>query len=118
MKHAGKEELIDAIRSVIDGRSYLSSRFPLDLVSILSEAVRRTDTGRPKLTKRQREVLQLVAEGRTMKEVAVALSISTRTAEAYKYEIMRLLGLHNSTELVHYAIRIGLLTIPRMQVAA
>jgi len=118
MKHAGKEELIAAIRSVIDGRDFLSSRFPVDLVTLLSEAVRRPENGRPNLTKRQREVLQLVAEGKTMKEVAVALSISTRTAEAYKYEIMRLLGLHHSTELVHYAIRIGLLTIPRMEIVA
>jgi DNA-binding NarL/FixJ family response regulator len=60
----------------------------------------------------------LVAEGKTMKEVAAVLSISTRTAESYKYEIMRTLGVHSNAELVHYAIRIGLITVPKLESAA
>jgi len=57
------------------------------------------------LTNRQREVLQLVAEGRTMKEVAAILKISPRTAESHKYEIMQVLGAQTTAELIQYAIR-------------
>jgi DNA-binding CsgD family transcriptional regulator len=60
------------------------------------------------LTSRQREVLQLLAEGKTMKEVAVQLGISTRTSESHKYEIMRLLGIQTTAELIRYAVRIKL----------
>lgn len=118
IKLSGKDEVITAIESAVHGRTYLSSGFPLDLVSILSEAVRRPAGAGLKLTRRQKEVLQLVAEGKTMKEVALILSISTRTAESYKYEIMRILGLHSNAALVHYAIRIGLITIPQLKLAA
>jgi|SRR5215469_2702435 len=118
LKQANKSEVLKAIENALHGRTYLSTEFPVDLVSILSEAARRRDDHSFRLTKRQREVLQLVAEGKTMKEVAMALSISTRTAESYKYEIMRFLGLHKNTELVHYAIRIGLLALPQFHSAA
>jgi len=118
LKLASKDEVIAAIENALHGRSYLSSAFPVDLVSILSEAVRRPAGEGLKLTRRQREVLQLVAEGKTMKEVATVLSISTRTAESYKYEIMRILGVHCNAALVHYAIRIGLITVPPLRLAA
>jgi DNA-binding NarL/FixJ family response regulator len=62
------------------------------------------------LTPRQREVLQLVAEGRTMKEVASILHISPRTAESHKYEIMQALGVSNTAGLVQYAVRMKLLS--------
>jgi DNA-binding CsgD family transcriptional regulator len=61
-----------------------------------------------KLTPRQREVLQLLAEGRSAKEVAIILNISPRTAEFHKYRIMEELGIKNGAELVHYAIRHGI----------
>ena len=60
------------------------------------------------LTPRQREVLQLVAEGRTMKEVASILNISPRTAESHKYEIMKVLGVDTTAALIQYAIRLKL----------
>jgi len=118
VKLASKDEVIAAVENALHGRTYLSSGFPVDLVSILSEAVRRPAGEGLKLTRRQREVLQLVAEGKTMKEVAMVLSISTRTAESYKYEIMRILGVHSNAALVHYAIRIGLITVPPLRLAA
>ncbi|HZD95979.1 MAG TPA: response regulator transcription factor [Candidatus Sulfotelmatobacter sp.] len=118
VKLASKDEVIAAVENAVHGRTYLSSGFPVDLVSILSEAVRRPAGEGLKLTRRQREVLQLVAEGKTMKEVAMVLSISTRTAESYKYEIMRILGVHSNAALVHYAIRIGLITVPPLRLAA
>jgi DNA-binding CsgD family transcriptional regulator len=58
---------------------------------------------------RQHEVLQLIAEGRTMKEAAAIIGISTRTAETHKYEMMRLLGLQTTAALVRYALRIKLI---------
>jgi DNA-binding NarL/FixJ family response regulator len=64
-----------------------------------------------KLTARQREVLRLIAEGRTMKEIANLLHISTRTAESHKYEMMQALGLQTTAELIQHAIRIGLISI-------
>jgi DNA-binding NarL/FixJ family response regulator len=64
-----------------------------------------------KITARQREVLQLIAEGRTMKEIASILHISSRTAESHKYEMMQSLGLGTTAELIQYAIRLNLVTI-------
>jgi DNA-binding NarL/FixJ family response regulator len=111
LKSDAGEELLRAVDSVMRGRVYISSSLPNDLLTVLAEAARRpADTGY-KLTKRQREVLQLVAEGKPMKEVAGCLGISARTAESYKYEMMHSLGLHSNAELVHYAIRIGLITV-------
>jgi len=118
LKLASKDEVIAAIENALSGRTYLSSGFPVDLVSILSEAVRHPEGAALKLTRRQREVLQLVAEGKSMKEVAMILSISTRTAETYKYEIMRMLGVHSNAALVHYAIRIGLISVPPLNLVA
>ena len=63
------------------------------------------------LTSRQREVLQLVAEGRSAKEVAALLGISTRTAEAHKARILETLGLRTTAELVQYAIRNGIVSV-------
>ena len=116
LKAAGKDEIFAALESALQGRTYLSTGFPVDLLSLLADAARRPSAG-SRLTRRQREVLQLVAEGKTMKEVATVLSISTRTAESYKYEIMRALGVHSNAQLVHYAIRIGLITVPRLKAA-
>ena len=63
------------------------------------------------LTVRQREILQLVAEGRSAKEIAATFSISARTVEFHKYQMMETLGLHNSAELVHFAIKHGIVAI-------
>jgi len=64
-----------------------------------------------KLTPRQREILQLLAEGGSAKQVADKLQISTRTVEFHKYQMMEELGLHNSAELLHFAIKHGLVEI-------
>ena len=74
-------------------------------------AKKEAPTAGERLTPRQREVLQLVAEGRTMKEVGSLLHISPRTAESHKYEIMEVLGAQNSAELVQYAIRMKLVSV-------
>ncbi|HZQ92667.1 MAG TPA: response regulator transcription factor [Terriglobales bacterium] len=118
LKHSASSELAVAIDSVLRGRAYVSPALPTDVLTVLAEAARHRSSEGSKLTRRQREVLQLVAEGKAMKEVAATLGISVRTAESYKYEIMHSLGLHSNAELVQFAIRIGLITVQPITPAA
>lgn len=118
LKLGSSDEIRAAVEAALHGRYYLSSAFPADLVTVLAEAARHSDQDGARLSRRQREVLQLVAEGKTMKEVASVLGISTRTAESYKYEMMRSLGIRTSAELVQYAIRIGLISVTPLRSAA
>jgi DNA-binding NarL/FixJ family response regulator len=118
LKTASGDELKEALQTVQRGGCYLSPQFPSDLVSVLAEAARRPLVDKaPQLTPRQREVLQLVAEGKTMKEVASQLNISTRTAESYKYHLMNVLGIRTTAELVQHAIKIGLITVKPLNTA-
>ena len=105
LKQAAGEELVTAIREVAQGNNYLT---PM----ITSRPVEPFGSGPPKLTltPRQREVLKLISEGMTMKEIAVELNISTRTAESHKYEMMQALGVETTAELIRYAVRLGLIT--------
>jgi|SRR5580700_6389256 DNA-binding NarL/FixJ family response regulator len=107
LKVSPGEELITAIEQVALGRSYVTTLLAKDLITLLLEAGRESPAGTP-LTPRQREVLQLVAEGRTMKEVASILDISPRTAETHKYEIMRVLGVDTTAGLIQHAIQMKL----------
>jgi DNA-binding NarL/FixJ family response regulator len=118
LKVGSSEEIHVAVEAALHGRYYLSASFPVDLVAVLAEAARHPEEDRARLSRRQREVLQLVAEGKTMKEVATVLGISTRTAESYKYEMMRTLGIRTSAELVQYAIRLGLIAVSPLRSAA
>jgi len=108
LKLCGAEEFVKAIKCVARGATYITPLLAGDLISTLlttgSQDVSREST----LTLRQREVLQLLAEGKTMKEVAAQLGISTRTAESHKYEIMRQLGVQTTAGLIRYAVRIKL----------
>jgi DNA-binding NarL/FixJ family response regulator len=118
LKTASTDELKQAVEVVLGGGCFLSPQFPTDLVSVLAEAARRPLVAKaPQLTPRQREVLQLVAEGRTMKEIASQLNISTRTAESYKYHLMNVLGIRTTAELVQHAIKIGLITVKPIDAA-
>ena len=109
LKISPGEELIAAIEQVALGRAYVTSLLAKDLINILLEAGRPAASGESALTPRQREVLQLVAEGRTMKEVASILKISPRTAESHKYEIMQVLGVDTTAGLVQSALRLKLI---------
>jgi DNA-binding NarL/FixJ family response regulator len=105
LKISPVEELIGAIRQVAQGRAYVTTLLLKDLLALLLGAGRQSRGDNSPLTPRQREVLQLIAEGRTMKEVASILKISPRTAESHKYEIMEALGVQTTAELIQYAIR-------------
>ena len=83
---------------------------PLTLEEAESGA-RGENEGAKLLTPRQREILQLLAEGRSAKEIASDLAISARTVEFHKYQMMEMNGLHSSAELIHFAIKHGIATI-------
>jgi len=102
LKTAAASELIVAIRAALKGERYLSPQISRgDLRSFL----RKHQSEPQQLTERQREVLQLLAEGRSMKEVAAVLNLATRTVAFHKYRIMKILGLKTNADLVQYAIR-------------
>jgi DNA-binding NarL/FixJ family response regulator len=88
----------------------VTAQLAQEVVATLAEPAA---AGRGKLTPRQREVARLIAEGRTMKEVAATLGVSPRTVETHKYQIMESLGLGTTAELIRYAIEHGLTTSPR-----
>jgi DNA-binding NarL/FixJ family response regulator len=106
LKQSAGEELILAIRQVLAGRKYVT---PLLAKEWAAEVTRGIDSQKKlTLTPRQREVLKLVIEGCTMKEVANRMGISTRTAESHKYEMMEGLGVDTTAELIQYAIKLGM----------
>jgi DNA-binding NarL/FixJ family response regulator len=110
LKISSGEELVKAIGEVSQGRAYLSPLITRDLISIMIEARDDSTAKESRLTPRQREVLQLIAEGRTMKEVASILKISPRTAETHKYDMMEILGVETTAALIRYAMRLKLIT--------
>ncbi|MGH9835247.1 MAG: response regulator [Blastocatellia bacterium] len=111
LKSSAGEELVTAIHEVVKGRAYVTPLITKDVLSFLMDAAHQPDQPAIKLTPRQREVLQLIAEGRTMKEIASILNISVRTVESHKYEMMQALGVQTNAELVQYAIKIGLVSV-------
>lgn len=113
LKTAPREELITAIQEASQGRAYLTPSITKDLISVLIEA-QAPEQAKPReaqLTPRQREVLQLIAEGKTMKAIAGILNISPRTAESHKYEMMEVLGVSTTAELIQHAIRLKLISL-------
>jgi len=112
LKESNSADLIQAVREVIAGRRYLSS--PLSERAIEAYVQKGQDTGEDPyetLTTREREVLQLAAEGRTNPEIASALCVSPRTVEIHRANMMHKLGLHHQTDLVRYALRRGILSL-------
>jgi DNA-binding NarL/FixJ family response regulator len=107
LKVSPGEELVKAIREVAQGRSYVTTLLAKDLINLLMDNTAARENESP-LTPRQREVLQLIAEGRTMKEVAGVLNISPRTAESHKYDIMQALSVQTTAELIQCAMRMRL----------
>jgi DNA-binding NarL/FixJ family response regulator len=102
LKTGDLDELVRAIRCIANGGRYVTP-FLGDLIStMLAGNPTHSQAG---ITPRQREVLQLLAQGKTMKEIGHILNISPKTIESHKYELMRSLGLKTTAELVRYAVR-------------
>jgi DNA-binding NarL/FixJ family response regulator len=104
LKSSAASELASAIREVLKGKQYVSPLVTSDMEGFFLET-RVSKMGQETLTNRQREVLQLLAEGRSMKEVAYVLKLTPRTVAFHKYKIMERLRLRTNSELVQYAIR-------------
>ena len=104
LKASAGEELINAIDEVLNGRTYLSPAVTKDVLAAFDQP--RGDG--IELTRRQRDVLRLIVEGRRMKEIAAILDLSARTVETHKYEMMRVLGVQSTAELVALAVKRGL----------
>jgi len=111
VKTADPAELELAIRAAMRGEKFLSSAVSEHVVSVCLNRLDREQTSLGRLTPRQREVLQLVAEGHTTKDIARRLEISTKTAEGYRGELMRALDIHDIASLTRYAIRAGLVSL-------
>ena len=113
LKDSAADEIIQAIRVVYKGGYFLSSRISTFVIQDYIDS-RGQKIGEKKiasLTEREREVLQLIAEGYTNKEVAINLSISLKTALAHRNNIMQKLGIHRQADLIRYALKEGITTI-------
>lgn len=111
-KDAAAERLLEALRQVSDGAFYLDPAISQEVSRELLVGAKKSETAPANaydsLTAREREVMRMVVEGLTTKEVAEGLSISVKTAEHHRCSVMKKLGLQNSVELVRYASRLGL----------
>jgi DNA-binding NarL/FixJ family response regulator len=102
---------VTAIVEVLKGGTYITPQMAGKLMDSFRQGVPSAAESMGELTARQREVLQLVAEGHSAKEIGTVLRISRRTAEYHKARLMETLGLHNVAELIQYAIRTGLSSV-------
>ncbi len=111
LKHSAPDELLTAIREVLKGRTYITPIIAEELMQTYKNGNDIKKDPVRKLTSRQREVLQLLAEGKSAKEIAQSLHISSRTVEFHKYHIMDELGLKTNAEMVQFAIKHGIISI-------
>src|ERR1700679_514912 len=117
LKDTPAQQLVTAVRDVYKGGKYLSSQVLGKLVEDFRARVRDAKM-RPRistLTPREREILKLLAEGNSVKEIAVLLGLSVKTVEAHKFNLMRKLDIHNKAQLVTYAIQKKIIKIPVSQ---
>ena len=114
VKDSAPLELKMAIEAIRRGETYLSSRVSKTLLSGLVDGrPPQSESGLDALTPRQREILQLIAEGRSTKEIAFALSVSVKTVETHRAALMERLGIHDVAGLVVFAVRHKLISIDR-----
>jgi DNA-binding NarL/FixJ family response regulator len=108
LKNSAASELVYSIREALLGRSYVTPLMTKGMVGSFVQTLKRGKSPH-KLTLRQKEVLQLLAEGRTMKEVAVVLNVTPRTVAFHKYTIMEQLQIKTSAELIQFALKSSIL---------
>jgi DNA-binding NarL/FixJ family response regulator len=102
LKRSAPGELLTAIRQAVHGRSYIT---PLVTEGVVASLQKNGDAPSKELTSRQREILQLLAEGRSMKQIAVELNITPRTVAFHKYRMMEQLKIKSTAELIQYAVK-------------
>lgn len=108
LKSQASVDLIRAIQEIMRGDVYIS---PGVAASVVDAYLEKTEIDADPLTPRERQTLQLVAEGKTTKEIGLLLNVSFKTAESHRNHIMKKLDIHNVTGLIHYAIRSGLMHV-------
>jgi DNA-binding NarL/FixJ family response regulator len=116
LKESPAEQLLSAIREVYRGGNYLSPRLLTRLVDDF-RMQSRSPTRQPRfgtLTKREREIMKLLAEGKSVKEIATGYDLSVKTVEAHKFNLMRKLDIHNKAQLVQYAIQKKIIRLPEL----
>jgi two-component system response regulator NreC len=116
LKDSPSGQLVSAIRDICRGGSYLSPRMLSQLVDDFRSRIKNANR-LPRfatLTTREREVLKMLAEGQSVKEIACDLNLSVKTVEAHKFNLMRKLDIHNKAQLVQYAIQKKIIKIPNM----
>ena len=102
LKESAGEELVNAIQQALPGHVYLTAAVTRAVIKRMADSA---DTpAPPQLTSRQLDVLRLIVKGQRMKEIASTLNLSTRTVETHKYEMMQVLGMKSTAELVRYAL--------------
>jgi len=111
LKHSASHELISAIRAVLKGRTYITPHMAEDLMKIYKKGDHKKKDELSQLSSRHREILQLLAEGKSAKEAAVILKISSRTVEFHKYDMMKKLGIKTTAALIQFAIKQGLMSL-------
>jgi DNA-binding NarL/FixJ family response regulator len=111
LKHSAPSELITAIHAAMRGKTYVTPLIAGDLIRTYQEGSSPQKDLFKKISPRQREILQLLAEGKSGKEIASILDISTRTVEHHKYRMMEQLNIKTSAELVQYAVKHGIISV-------
>jgi DNA-binding NarL/FixJ family response regulator len=108
LKHSASAELVVAVRAALQGRTFVTPDLATELMLGAKNGVQPQADPVAAMTPRQREILQLIAAGKSAKEIAAVLNLSARTVEDHKYRLMEQLGIENSAELIHFAIKHGL----------
>ena len=111
VKHSAPAEIVMAIHAALKGQTFITPALASDVLRQATHGSDETREDAGHLTPRQREILQFLAEGCSAKEIAARLSISPRTVEFHKYQMMEMHGLHSSAELIHFAIKHGVVSI-------
>jgi DNA-binding NarL/FixJ family response regulator len=111
LKHSAPAELVMAIGAALEGKTFITPSLTGEVLQAIKTDSKKTKDPVALLTPRQREVLQLLAEGRSAKEIATVLGISPRTVEFHKYQMMESLQIQSSAELTHFAIKHGIVAI-------
>jgi DNA-binding NarL/FixJ family response regulator len=112
LKQSASAELVTALREALKGKTYITPLIAGELIeSYRDDEVAAGDDVTKRLTPRQMEVLQLLAEGSSAKEIAAVLGISQRTVEFHKYQMMKALGIKTSAELIQFAIKHGIISL-------
>ncbi len=108
LKHSAPDELVSAIRAALEGKTYVTPLIAGKLLEFYEEGASGQKEEVSVLSPREREVLQLLAEGHSVKEIAAILKLSVKTVEYHKYRMMENLGIRTLAELVRYAVKQGI----------